>query len=181
MRKIVLAAAAFAFVAVGASSDALAFSAVGFRNALVNCLTEGVDPSERISACNDVIHTNILLPADRARVIAARGNAHFAQGDFDKALDDYNKSISLNAKLPPPVINRAITYIKMGKCDQTAADLNSMLGFDAHSWRAYYARSLCDAKMGDQAKAQADLAAANAINPNVAQQFGPQEVPRWFQ
>jgi hypothetical protein len=69
----------------------------------------------------------------------------------------------------------------MGKCDQTAADLSTMLTFDPHSWRAYYGRSVCEAKQGNQSRAQADLAAATAINPNAAQQFGPQDVPRWFQ
>lgn len=180
MPKIAQCAAILAFVLAGASSGAMASSAVGIRNALVNCLTEGIDPSARIHACNEVIHSNILVPHVRAFVIAARGNAYFAQGEFDAALNDYNTSATQNAQLPQPVINRALTLIKMGKCDQAAGDFSATLASDAHSWRALYGRSLCEAKAGDQAKAQADLAAAMAINPDAAQQFAPQEIPRWF-
>lgn len=180
MAKIAQCAALLAFVLAGASSHALASSALGIRVALVNCLTEGIDPSERIHACNEVIHSNILVPHVRAYVVAARGNAYFAQGEFEAALDDYNTSVTQNDKLPQPVINRAITLTKMGKCDQAAGDLSAALASDAQSWRALYGRSLCEAQAGDQSKARADLAAAVAINPDAAQQFGPQEIPRWF-
>lgn len=179
--KIARRALALAIGMMVGNSSAFAFSAIGLRNALVNCLNKNLASPERIEACNVVIHTNVLLPRDRARVITSRGNAYFAAANLDSALTDYDKAIELNPELQEAKANRAMTLARLGRCEQAAADFSAALATDARSWRALYGRSVCEAKAGDQAKAQSDLAAATAVNPNAAQEFGPAEISPWFQ
>jgi tetratricopeptide (TPR) repeat protein len=166
---------------LGCTSSAGAFSALGLRNALENCLNRNVSSAERIEACNEVIHTNVLLPRDRAKVITSRGNAQFASGNPDGALDDYNTAIGLNSGFQPAVVNRAVTLVRLGKCGQAIPDPGAVLASDSRSWRALYGRSLCEGQTGDVARAQSDLVAATAINPGAAQDYAPLEIAPWFQ
>jgi len=165
---------------IGSSPLAFAFTAVGLKTSLDNCLNSKLSSAERIEACNEVIHTNVFPPKTRARINTSRGNASFTSGNLDSALDDYNKAIVLDPELQPPLVNRVVTLVRLGKCEQVDSDFRAVLGSDSHNWRALYGRSLCKAKAGDQAGAQSDLAAASAINPNAAQEFAPVEIPRWY-
>jgi len=178
-----IAAATLAVVigVIGSCSAAFAFAPIGLKASLDNCLNVNLSSPQRIEACSQVIHTNVFPPKTQARVITLRGNAYFASGDLESALDDYNRAVSLDAGLQPSVVNRAVTLVRLGKCEQADVDLGAVLASDSHSWRALYGRSLCEAKAGDQAGAQTDLAAANAINPKAAQEFAPVELPRWYQ
>jgi lipoprotein NlpI len=180
MKKI-CGALAIVTAAVFCSSTAFAFSAVGLRNSLQNCLNKETPPADRITACNQVMHTNILLPHDRARVITSRGNAYFASANLDSAFDDYSKAEALNPRLPPAFINHGVALIQLGKCEAAIADFNAALSLDPHVWQALYGRSVCEAKAGDQAKSQSDLAAATTIDPDAARQFAPVEISRWYQ
>jgi Flp pilus assembly protein TadD len=163
------------------NSPVFAFSAIGFRAALVNCLNSDLSSSGRIEACNEVIHANVLSPRTRARVIASRGNAWFASTNLGNALDDYNKAIELDPELQAALVNRGVTLLRLGKCEQAMSDFSTVHSSDAHSWQALYGRGVCRGKAGDQTGAQSDLAAAAAINPNAAQEFGPVAITRWFQ
>jgi tetratricopeptide (TPR) repeat protein len=174
-------ALAFAIGVIGFGSSAFAFSAFGVKAVLLNCLNKSLSSSERIEACNQAIQSNEFARPDRARLITSRGNAYFASGDLDRALDDYNKAIELDPQLPEAVANRAVTLIRFGKCAQAASDLNAMLEADDHSWRALYGRSICEGKQGDREKEQLDLSAATAVNPNAAEDFVPVEIQPWFQ
>ena len=49
--------------------------------------------------------------------------------------------------------------------------------FNAKNALALYARGLTLLKKGDAAVGKADIAAAKAINPNVAEQFDHSELP----
>lgn len=166
---------------VGCSSPLFAFSAIGFRAALENCLNSNLSSPDRIGACNEVIHANVLSSRTRARVIASRGNAYFASTNLGNALDDYNRAIELDPELQAALVNRGVTLLRLGKCEQAMSDFSTVHSHDAHSWQALYGRGVCKAKAGDQAGAQSDRAAAAAINPNAAQEFGPVAIARWFQ
>lgn len=178
--KFVAAALAILVTIVGASPSAFAFAAIGLKASLDNCLNGNLSAAERIQACNQVIHTNVFSPETRAKLITIRGNAYFASGNLDGALDDYDKAIQLRPEFQPAVINRAVTLVRLGKCEAAGSELRAVLASDSHSWRALYARSLCETRAGDQAGAQSDLAAANAINPNAAHDFAPIDIPRWY-
>ena len=166
---------------VGWSPSALAFAAIGLKASLDNCLNTNLASPDRVEACSQVIHTNVFPPMTRAKVITSRGNAYFASGNLDSALDDYNSAIGLDPQLHPAVVNRAVTLVRLGKCEQADSDFSAALASDSHSWRALYGRSVCEAKAGNQTAAQSDLAAASAINPKAAQEFVPAEIPRWYQ
>lgn len=169
-------------IVIGLASSTSAFStaAIGLRASLDNCTNAALSPPKRISACNQIIRTNLFSPMTRARVIASRGNAHFAAGDLESALDDYNKAVELDPGFQPPVVNRDVTLVRLGKCEEANADFAAVLAEDSRSWRALYGRSLCKARAGDRTGAQSDAAQATAINSRTAQEFGPTEIPRWY-
>jgi tetratricopeptide (TPR) repeat protein len=123
----------------------------------------------------------VLSPRTRARVIASRGNAWFASTNLDNALDDYNKAIELDPELQAALVNRGVTLLRLGKCEQAMSDFSAVHSYDAHSWQTLYGRGVCESKAGNLTGAQSDLSAAAAINPNAAREFGPVAIVRWFQ
>jgi tetratricopeptide (TPR) repeat protein len=171
---VLFASAALAF---GFDSPALAqyqgTPATGLGAAVDNCLNKNLASSDRIEACSEVIHTNLLPPRYRARVFALRGNEYFATDNLAGALEDYSHAIALYPILQQAYVNRGVTLLRLGECRQAVSDFSTALASGVDSWRALYGRGLCEAKAGDEAKAQSDQARALAINPHAAQEFAP--------
>jgi tetratricopeptide (TPR) repeat protein len=67
--------------------------------------------------------------------------------------------------------NRALAYVDKSEYDHALTDFNIVLRFDAKNALALYARGLTVLRKGDAEAGEADIAAAKAINPNIAEQF----------
>ncbi|HTT84338.1 MAG TPA: tetratricopeptide repeat protein [Rhizomicrobium sp.] len=172
---------ASAALALGFGSPAFAQQyqgtpAVGLGAAIDNCLNKNLSSSERIEACGEVIHTNLLPPRYRARFLALRGNEYFASDNLADALADYNHAIALYPILQEAFVNRGVIFLRLGQCQQAVSDFSTVLASDAGSWRALYGRGICEEKAGDQARAQSDQAQAMAINPDAPREFAPAEI-----
>jgi tetratricopeptide (TPR) repeat protein len=69
--------------------------------------------------------------------------------------------------------NRALTYVDKGDYGRALADIGVVLQFNPKSALALYARGWMLLKKGDTEAGDADIAAAKAIDPNIADQFDP--------
>jgi tetratricopeptide (TPR) repeat protein len=66
---------------------------------------------------------------------------------------------------------RGFTYLKMGQWDSAIADYSRALGLDPKLVSSLYGRGLAELKKGDTTDGAADLAAAKAIEANIADDF----------
>ena len=120
----------------------------------------------------------IRLNPDNANAYNNRGIIYRIKGDYDRAIADYDEAIWLKSgNFPAAFYNRAFAYSDKGEYDDALADFGVVMHFNAKNALALYARGLTLLKKGDAAAGQADIAAAKAINPNIAEQFDHSELP----
>jgi Tfp pilus assembly protein PilF len=100
----------------------------------------------------------LKLEPRNARVLNGRCFARAIAGDFDSAL----------ARDANILDSRAFTYLKKGVLDQALADYDAVLRIDARMAISLYGRAVVKRRNGDIAGSEADIAAAKAIRPNVA-------------
>lgn len=107
-----------------------------------------------------------VCPGD-ARAYLCRGAAyHYALGQYQKAIDDYNKSASLDLKFAPLELykNRARAY-KMLKQNQKAIDdYTRFIALSATDSGVFRARGEAYQALGQVAKAKADYAKATSLD-----------------
>lgn len=63
--------------------------------------------------------------------------------------------------------NRGVAYYERGEYDRAIQNYDQAIKLNPNHAGAYYNRSLAKKQKGDQAGAEADLAAARKINPNI--------------
>jgi tetratricopeptide (TPR) repeat protein len=105
-----------------------------------------------------------------------RGNARRAAGDYDAALADYDQALVLWHRTsafasPAADIHRARgdAYRGKGDLDRAIAAYDTALKLIPDEPAALYGRGLAKTKKGYQAGGDADIAAAQAINPGIAE------------
>ena len=60
-----------------------------------------------------------------------RGVFYARQGEWNLALNDYNKAINLNPQFPEAYFNRAVTYYQLQQPDLAMTDYNQAVKLDA--------------------------------------------------
>ena len=119
------------------------------------------------------INQAIRLNPNAANHYNNRGIIYRMKGEYDRAINDYDEAIWLKNDYPAAFYNRAITYTEKGEYDKALSDFEIVLGFDAKNAFALYGRGMARLKMGETEAASADIAAAKAIHPNIAEEFEP--------
>jgi tetratricopeptide (TPR) repeat protein len=92
-------------------------------------------------------------------------------GQLEKALSACNESLRLDPNKSDPFESRGWTYLKRGELDQAISDFNSALKIAPKDANALYGRGLALKKKGDVAAGSADIAAATAIESDIAEWF----------
>jgi tetratricopeptide (TPR) repeat protein len=113
----------------------------------------------------------ILLNPSSANAYNNRGVIYRLKGEYDRAIGDYDQAIWLESNFPAAFYNRAIAYTEKGDLDRALVDFETVLRFNAKNALALYGRGVVRLKKGDTQTGAADIAAAKAINPNVAEEF----------
>ena len=81
------------------------------------------DTSVNIASLSDVVARN---PRD-AEAYNTRGAAYARQGDFDKAVGDFTKAVTIDPNNAAAYTNRALAYRQTGRNDLALADFNHAL------------------------------------------------------
>jgi tetratricopeptide (TPR) repeat protein len=106
MRRLFFCLAAVV-VALGAADASFALSATALFAVLHNCENDKLGPDARISACTQVIHSNLLSAGVLTAIYNNRGTAYEAKGDQESAMQDYSKALELKPDNPEALANRA--------------------------------------------------------------------------
>ena len=102
-----------------------------------------------------------LMPSDKSR----RGLLR--QNQYDRAIQDYDQAIRLNPNMPVPSTIAAIAYSRNRPIRPRYQDFDQAIKLNPNYAKAFNNRSLAKSEKGDKAGAEADLATARRIDPNI--------------
>ena len=118
------------------------------------------------------------LPCDRSEIsvsdpftayaYASRGLARLNLGDFDQAIEDYERALRIRPKLAEAYVGGGIAFDAKGEYDRAVFDYNRAISIDPKSAEAYFRRGCALVKKQDFAAAVRDLERALDLRPNFA-------------
>ncbi len=106
------------------------------------------------------------VSAETAREYLDRGKVLILKGEYDKAVSDFDKALSINPKNADAFRNRGLAWLRKGDRDKAIADFTKSLGIDPKSAWAYTNRGLAWWRKGEYDKALPDYLKAVEIDTN---------------
>ncbi|MCX7995568.1 MAG: tetratricopeptide repeat protein [candidate division WOR-3 bacterium] len=100
-----------------------------------------------------------------------RGNAYKLIGQYEKAIEDFNKAIEFAPELELPYFNRGTVYERLGQYDKAIADFTMALNLQPNFAVGYVDRGAVYCRLGEYDKAYNDLIRALQLNPNFAEAY----------
>lgn len=94
-----------------------------------------------------------------------------ADQDLDEALKDCNRALHLAPGVRQFLENRGFVYLRLGRLDDAIGDYDAALQRKPKFAAALFGRALAELRKGDKAPGQADIAAAEKIDPTIADFF----------
>ena len=120
---------------------------------------------ELIPICTEIIELE-RSPHDKAFAYYNRGLAYYYKGDFDRAIEDFNKALELDPNYIGAHYNRGLAYYYKGDFDRAIEDFNKALELDPNYIGTYYNRGLAYYYKGDFDRAIEDFNKALELDPN---------------
>jgi tetratricopeptide (TPR) repeat protein len=109
----------------------------------------------------------IVIYPEFADAYDARCYARAILGELALALADCTESLRLLPEASYTLDSRGFIYLKMGQFDDAIRDYDAALNGDPKIAESLYGRGVAKMKKGDDGNA--DIAAAKALNPNIAE------------
>jgi tetratricopeptide (TPR) repeat protein len=109
---------------------------------------------------------------DKARGYNNLGMAFFGKGQYEKALEMYERAIVLNSSDWEYYINRGYAYEEMGKRDKAMEDFDKSIALNPRSYKAYANKGMIYGKTGLFNRAIEQFNKAIDINPDSALSYG---------
>lgn len=100
-----------------------------------------------------------------------RGSIYLDQGEFDKALSDFNDAIRLNSNSDIAYYNRGILYFKQGNLKEALFDYNDAIQINQDNSFAYNNRGLVYKLLDDFEKAFSDFNKSIQLNSSNAEAY----------
>jgi len=153
-----LSAALALAVSIGASP-----SLAGMTQDLADC--SAADRKTSADACTRVMNSG-RLPDEQFYIgYFNRAWAYYRAGDYDKALSDFDKSISRNAGYADTYLSRALVQHERNDRAASLADLDRYLEKKGNSVEAYVKRAEMFRRRGEPSQAFSELQSAAALDP----------------
>ncbi len=116
------------------------------------------------------IYTQILKqklkPVIRSIIYNHRGMAYFVTGEYEKALNDFDRALKFDSQNVRALNNRASTYRMMKKYDLALQDFERSLELDGYQHETYHMRALTYFDLMDYPKALNDCNKALSLKPD---------------
>lgn len=129
---------------------------------LANCTAaKGLNSA---AACTRVMNSGRLPNAQFYIGHFNRGSGYRRAGEFQKALSDFQKVVSLKPRFARGYHARGLVYADLGKTDDAIADLNQAIKLNSKDWSVYYSRATLRRADGDYEAALQDLKTASELN-----------------
>jgi len=130
---------------------------------------DAVTIDQRIEGCSAVIKAGREKGEKLAEAFNTRGIGYRLKGEYDRAIQDYNQAIRINAKFSTAYNNRAIAYDTKGDYDRAIADYEQAIKLkpsaetyfnrgNAHLGKSHYDHAIDD--YNQAIKLKPDFAAA---------------------
>jgi tetratricopeptide (TPR) repeat protein len=119
---------------IAALANSLSFNSTAVAGYLATCFEEDGDTT--ISACTAFLASGVGSSGVKSQAHILRGNAYFKKGNYDQALNDFNKAIKLVPSNPIAVNNRGNIEARLGLYDKAIADYT-----EAIHWKPEYANA----------------------------------------
>lgn len=145
-------------------------------NSLINRSSSYNEKQEFDNAIADANIALELCKQDRctqygnALAYKERGRAYAGKKDYDRAIADYDESINLGNKWES-YRGRANALLLSGKYENAIQAYDGLSEGDPKAGDGLYGRGLTKLKKGDIAGGNADIAAAKALEADIAEQF----------
>ena len=140
----------------------LSLFSVAHAGPMEDCTSE--DLARRIAACSALIDGGGLADGDRdadlALAYSARALAYSVQGQFDRAITDYNASLKLDPGSAIALNNRAWAYFKSGAPESGVTDVEKALALQPDSPHTLDTRAHIFQSRGDARRALRDYESA---------------------
>lgn len=101
----------------------------------------------------------------------ARCSSRSIVNQLDLALADCNSALKVAPRDPDALDSRGFVYLKLGRFDEAIIDYNTALSVRPSFQNALFGRGIARLRKGDSAGGNADIAAAKAIEAEVAERF----------
>jgi tetratricopeptide (TPR) repeat protein len=101
------------------------------------------------------------------KLLSGGERQHTTEGDFDRAIADYNEAITLDPKNAGNALNnRGLAYAKKDDLNRAIADFNEAIKLDPLDPLAFHNRGIAYAHKKDFKRAIAQFNAAIRLKPN---------------
>jgi tetratricopeptide (TPR) repeat protein len=101
----------------------------------------------------------------------ARCSSRSIMNQLDLALADCNAALKIAPRDPDALDSRGFVYLRLGRFDEAIIDYNAALGVRPAFQNALFGRGIAKLRKGDTSGGNADIAAAKAIEAEVAERF----------
>lgn len=128
-------------------------------------------PEERIAACTQVIGQGGVPGLDLARALNARGLAHQAKGDFDRAIADYTEAVRVDPRFVFGHLNRGWAHNEKREYSSAIVNLNEAIRLDPRLAAAWNQRGIALRNQGQLDMALADFTQAIRLAPKYARAY----------
>ncbi len=135
------------------------------------CGSAGVGAADRVAACDRVLRSAQLAPADAARTVYSRGVAYGELGDNERAIADFTTALRGNPRDPMAFYGRAVARFNKGDQDLAIADYDSAIRLKPDFAPGYHGRGFALSARADYDGALRDYREAVRLDPNFAPAF----------
>ena len=101
-----------------------------------------------------------------------RGRFFYSRGQFDLAIEDFNKAITQDPSSFKAFLNRGAAFLDSGRFDLAAADFDKAIALNPSYSEAYNSRGSLFGMSGSLDKAIEQFSKAIEINPNYSAAYG---------
>ncbi|HJN88508.1 MAG TPA: tetratricopeptide repeat protein, partial [Dehalococcoidia bacterium] len=111
----------------------------------------------------------IQLDPQLALTYIYRGQHYNSQGEFQRALQDFDRAIRLNGdtcadpECAKPYFFRGLVYLDLGLYEQSVESLTQAIGLDSKLVEAFVQRGKAQAELGNEAQALLDQQEAERL------------------
>jgi tetratricopeptide (TPR) repeat protein len=106
-----------------------------------------------------------IYPGRSYKAYFNRGRAYLDRGDYVKALEDINKSLTIKPEQPLAYYNRGIIFDRLGDFRNAIEDYTKSSDLDPEFEKAYYNRGKVFEQLGEYPKALRDFHATIELDP----------------
>ena len=121
-----------------------------------------------IQACTELLDRNIFERSQSYFLLADRASAYFAEGDKQRALEDYDEAVKLAPHNAELYYDRGVLYAAQSADDAALRDFDKAIDIDPKLVPALRQRAKIHQARGDFSSARADYSQAVGLQPKAA-------------